>query len=154
MKIKLTNHQELRQRQSIDVSSPKITDQSSKKMTDINNIMLQYSKTGLLPVQQEKLARYIDNTKIMPLEEAHAQITRAREMFYDLPAQIRKLMDNDPTKLVSFIRDEDNKEILLKHGILKKAVVSQDETKSQDETHSHPSGDKILKEKKSEKDSK
>lgn len=137
------NYYGKRKRVSLDLSKPVITDQSAKKMTDINNIMLQYSKTGLLPVQKEKLARYIDNTKIMPLEEAHALIQGAKQQFMELPAQLRKLMDNDPTKLVSFIQDPENKEILLKHGILEKAAAVQEEPKVlQNEASSSPSVDK------------
>lgn len=120
--IKFTNHHELRRRVSLDMSHPKITDQSSKATADINNIMLQYSKTGLLPVTKEKVAQYIDNTNVMPLEDAHALITTARNLFMELPAQIRKLMDNDPTKLESFIQDKENFDILVKHGVLDKKV--------------------------------
>lgn len=118
MRKKFTNDSQQRKRVSLDVSKPVLTDQSSKNMSDINNIMLQYQKTGLLPVQQEKVAQYIDNTLAMPLEQAHELIRDARTMFAELPAPIRKLMDNDPTNLVSFLNDSDNKEILIKHGVI------------------------------------
>lgn len=124
-KFKITNHSELRKRHSINVSSPKKTDQSDKNMTDINNIMLQYMKTGVLPSTQTKVARYIDNTEIMPLEQAHEQIQHAKELFYELPATIRKLMDNDPAKLHSFTTNPENYDLLVKYKmVLPKKVES------------------------------
>lgn len=122
-----TNHSERRIRVGIDCSSPVLTDQSSKKSSDINHIMLQYSKTGLLPVDQRKVASYMDNTEIPDLMEAQAQIRAARELFMELPAKIRKMMDNDPTKLVEFLNDKENHDILKKHNILeeKKKEITQ-----------------------------
>lgn len=119
-KMKITNHTELRKRQSIDCSKPVLTDQSGKKMSDINNIMLQYSRTGLLPQERSHLARYIDNTEIPSLMDAQEQINTAREMFMTLPAQIRKLMDNDPTKLIDFVKDPQNQTVLIEYGVLEK----------------------------------
>lgn len=130
-KFIITNHTELRKRHSIDASSPKKTDQSGKNMSDINNIMDQYMKTGLLPVTQTKVAQYIDNTEIMSLEQAHDQIQHAKELFYELPATIRKLMDNDPTKLHSFITDKENYDILVKYKMIEPKVKKVEETTSQ-----------------------
>lgn len=114
-----TNHAERRIRVSLDCSSPVLTDQSSKKSSDINHIMLQYSKTGLLPVDQHKVASYMDNTEIPDLMEAQEQIRAARSLFMELPAKIRKMMDNDPVNLVGFLNDPENHDILKKHNILK-----------------------------------
>lgn len=114
-----SNAQEQRKRSSLNASSPKLTDQSSKKSADINNIMLQYAKTGLLPVQKENLAQYIDNTSVPSLIEAHSLIADAQAQFMELPAQIRKLMDNDPNKLVPFIQDPENQDLLVKYKIIK-----------------------------------
>lgn len=109
---------EERLRVKIDCSKPVLTDQSFKKSQDINNIMKQYSKTGILPSTREHLARYVDNTQVLSIEEAHEVIKNANEMFMQLPADIRKLMDNDPSKMVEYIKNPNNKEILVKHGVL------------------------------------
>lgn len=103
---------------SIDCSKPQLTDQSYAKACDINNIMLQYQKTKMFPNFPIKEALYIDNTEIPPFLEAHRLVNEARSLFYDLPAQIRKLMDNDPSQLEMFIADPSNQYILEKHGIL------------------------------------
>lgn len=135
---KFTNHQELRIRKQFDHSEGDLTDQSDKNSCDINAIMLNYAKTGLLPVTQQKVARYIDNTQIMPLEEAHALIQDAKNLFMELPATIRKLMDNDPTKLETFIKNPENKDILLKYGVLEEKIAPLASPKSDS-----PSGDKV-----------
>lgn len=104
-------------RVQIDCSEEKLTDQSFAKAADINNIMANYHKTGVLPHVKEKVARYIDNTEIPSLMEAHELVQYAQEMFMELPAHIRKLMDNDPTQLQAFIADPQNKETLVKYGL-------------------------------------
>lgn len=102
----------------LDCNSPKLTDQSYKKTADINNIMAQYGKNKVLPSTREHLARYIDNTQVLPLEEAHARIKDAQDLFYQLPSDIRKLMDNNPENMVDVINNPDHKELLVKKGII------------------------------------
>lgn len=116
--MKLTHHHEHRRRVSINCGGKILTDQSFKKVCDINNIMAQYQKTGMLPEAQNKLGRYLDNTTALSLEEAHERIMHARDLFYELPAQLRKQMDNDPTKLDGFLRNPANATQLVEHGIL------------------------------------
>lgn len=111
---------------AIDCSHPKLTDQSDKASADINNIMRVYQKTGVLPHVKEKIARYVDNTQVVSLEEAFNISKNAQEAFQSLPSDVRKLMDNDPTKLVDFLNDPKNEELLVKHDILEKVEVVQD----------------------------
>lgn len=119
-KFKSTNHHELRKRCALKLNEKQHTDQSYKKMCDINLIVANARKTGVLSHETEKIAYYIDNTTIPSLLDAQNLIRNAQESFMSLPSQIRKLMDHDPTKLVEFINDPENKDILVKHGILEK----------------------------------
>lgn len=116
--MKITNHHELRRDVSIDCSSPILTDQSYKNACDINIIMANYAKTGLLPDSGMKQPFYIDNTEIPNLMEAFDISNRAIDMFYELPADVRKLMDNNPANLENFVLNPENTDILRKHGIL------------------------------------
>lgn len=118
--MKITNHHELRRRVSIDCSSPVLTDQSAKNQCDINVIMDNYSKTGMFSHLSQKEPHYIDNTQIPNLESAFEITKAATNAFYELPATIRKLMDNDPSKLETFISDPENADLLFKHGVLVK----------------------------------
>jgi len=107
-----------RRRSVYSCNEPSQTDQSFKRSCDINHIMEQYRKTGMFPNFRTREPRYIDNTSIPPFLEAFEMVNTARELFYDLPAPVRKLMDNDPSQLEIFIKDPANQDILLKHGVL------------------------------------
>jgi len=118
--MKITNHHELRKRVQLDCSSPKLTDQSYKNLCDINNIMAQYAKTGTFGHVASRQPQYIDNTTIPNLEDAFSIARNATELFNSLPADIRKLMDNNPVNLESFVHNPDNADMLLKHGLIVK----------------------------------
>lgn len=116
--MKITNHHELRRDVSIDCSSPILTDQSYKNECDINVIMANYAKTGLMSHVTTLQPHYTDNTIIPSLEAAYDIVNAAENAFFELPPDIRKLMDNDPSQLENFIANPDNVQILLKNGIL------------------------------------
>lgn len=118
MKKPLSDSQLRHSNPTIDCSEPVLTDQSYKKTSDINNIVAQYQKTGLLQEPNKAFAKYVDNTLAIPLEQAYALINEATALFHQLPSSIRKQMDNDPRNLEQFIQDPDNHDQLLKHGIL------------------------------------
>lgn len=115
--MKLTNHHNLRKRTAIDASRPVLTEQQHKNSCDINHIVAQYNKTGVMP-EGTRIPQYIDNTSIPSLEEAFSVVKQAQEAFLDLPANIRRLMDNDPAKMEQFLSDKDNTDILVKYGVL------------------------------------
>ena len=117
--MKLTNHHNLRKRKAIDASRPVLTEQQHKNSSDINYIVAQYKKTGVMP-EGSRIPYYVDNTSTPSLEDAFRTVSEAREAFLDLPANIRRLMDNDPAKMEQFLSDSDNTEILIKYGVLEK----------------------------------
>lgn len=125
--MKITNHHELRKDVSIDCSSPILTDQSYAKACDINVIMANYAKTGMLPNFPEKQPQYLDNTSIPSLMEAFDITNKAIEAFFELPPDIRKLMDNDPANLEIFALNPENSDILLKHGLIVKSKTQESE---------------------------
>jgi len=108
--------------QSVPVG-PSKTDQSDKNMVNINTIMANYAKTGLLPQFPEKVAQYMDTTQIPSYMEAQAQIAHARELFQGLPSEIRKEMNNNPQNLEHYLKNPDNHEKLIGYGILKQEKV-------------------------------
>ncbi len=98
------------------------TDQSDKNMVNINTIMANYAKTGLLPQFPEKIAQYVDTTQIPSYMEAQEQIRHASELFNQLPSKIRKDMDNNPANLETYITNPENQDLLFKYGIIEKKV--------------------------------
>lgn len=114
----ITNHHELRERRQIDCSHPKLTDQSFAKMCDINTIMAQYAKTGMLPHFKKADPQFIDTTELPSLMDAHAAVNHSKKLFNDLPAVIRRAMDNNPANLENYLSDPENQKFLLKHGVL------------------------------------
>lgn len=109
---------EKRKRVQIDCSEPILTDQSFAKGCDINLIMANYAKTGMLPSFNKVEARYIDNTQTPDLITAFNIANKAQEDFLSLPPEVRKAMGNNPAELENFISDENNQPLLIKHGVL------------------------------------
>lgn len=145
--------QKYRKRSTINCALPIKTDQSDKNACDINLIMENYQKTGLLPHFEEKIPSYVDNTTVPSLLDAHASIRAAKNLFMELPSQIRKLMDNNPENLETFLQDRENLDILVKHGVIEKKQIKSVETKvSKDspkakpaEAKEKPSKDTVIK---------
>lgn len=94
-----------------------LTDQSLKKSCDINVMMAKFAKTGIAPISN-KSPRFADVSNVKTLSEMYELSQIAQETFQELPAKVRKLMNNDASKLENFVLDEANKEICLKHGLL------------------------------------
>lgn len=130
-KSQLTNHHELRISDDIDCSSPILTDQSDAQLCDVNYIMTQYVKTGLLPENLNMNSRFMDNTTVPTLEEAFDIVKSANNAFYNLPAQIRRQMDNDPAQLENFILNPDNEDTLVKYGLITRENKEQETPKEQ-----------------------
>lgn len=120
---------------AIDCSKPVITDQSYKKACDINNIIKAYAKTGILPEGRQG-GTYGDFSNIPTLEIAFEAVNNAKEAFLSLPADVRKLIDNDPSKLANFVADEQNYEICLKYGLIEARKPSTQDVANGDNTSS------------------
>lgn len=113
----LVSDQKGRRRIQYDCSEPLITDQSGAREADVNNIMLHYTKSGMLP-QIQIQGSYSDNSNTPSLEDAFRIAKSAQDAFYTLPPNIRRLMDNDPSQLENFVANPNNADVLLKEGVL------------------------------------
>lgn len=112
-----TNNVTPRTRITTDCSSPILTEQSHANSVDINYIVAQFKKTGMMP-QTLKTPQYLDNTDQPTLIDAFYAVQDAHTAFLNLPAKVRALMGNNPANLENFIADSENHDILLKHGVL------------------------------------
>jgi len=84
-----------------------LTKQSFTKECDINNIMAKYQKTGALDHVNKHEASYgyatsEDFTSSMEI------VARGQKMFAELPSSIRTKFDNDPSKFLDFVQDQNN----------------------------------------------
>lgn len=106
-------------RSQIDCSKGGRTLQAHKSECDINNIMKQWTKTGVISHGTAKAPVYGDVFDV-PDYQAHLnQILAAQEGFDALPAEVRKVFDNDPAKFVEGVNSPEHQEILQKLGIFK-----------------------------------
>lgn len=89
---------------------PTMTDQQWKDECDVNFIMAKYLKTGHLPHLQQNPGLYADLSQITDLVGAYEDVKQAEEAFSSLPAALRNEFDNDPIKLVEFMKDPAKKQ--------------------------------------------
>ena len=125
------------------ISGVSKTDKSMAKATDINTIVKTYQKTGVLP--QGRRGYYADISNIpLSLNEAFSIVEDACDAYNELPAQIRKQMGNDPSKLEEFVNDENNYDILVEHGIInkKKEIIKDADNINKDSSKDNSSQDK------------
>lgn len=86
-----------------------LTRQEFADECDINNLMAQYEKTGVLPASmRDNVPQYLDVTGIPDYRETLDMLNDATDAFMALPAVVRKEFDNDAIKFVEFARDPEN----------------------------------------------
>lgn len=102
----------------LDCDRPILTEQTHKELTDINNIMENYVKTGMLPNYSGSPLLYIDETNQPTFEQAHDSIAYARHRFDQLPTSLKNELQNDYRKLEAWLTNPDNQDRAIKMGLL------------------------------------
>lgn len=110
--------QNQRKRVQIFFKKPSLTQQNFKDETDINNIVQKYQMTGILPTQNN-LPYFGDVSNIPDYQTALNIVQEAQQVFGDLPSKIRSRFGNDPTQLVLFLENPENREEGVKLGLLR-----------------------------------
>lgn len=96
-----------------------LTQQHFKDECDVNLILKKYMQTGVLDHQSAAEPWYGDVSDIpSDLASSYEQLARAEAAFMSLPSDIRKALDNDPSKLESWIQDENNRPLAEKFGLI------------------------------------
>lgn len=98
---------------------PSMTKQEFAAECDINNIMAQYNRTGLVNHVSKYQGRYVDVCGAVSFQEAQNIVLRAQEAFMSLPAEVRGKFENDPGAFLDFVSDPSNKDEMRKLGLLK-----------------------------------
>lgn len=95
-----------------------LTEQAHKQECDMNYILADYHRTGLLKHAARYKGEYDDFSEA-DFQTAMYVVTEAQQMFDQLPANMRKRFDNEPGKFLAFVGNSENEAEMRKLGILK-----------------------------------
>lgn len=101
-------------------NEPSMTQQHFKQESDVNYIVAQYVKTGVMENVSDNVPVYGDMSAFdtnFDLRRAYEAVGAAEQGFMRLPSELRKKLDNDPSRLVSWLSDEANKDDAIKYGL-------------------------------------
>ncbi len=87
------------------------TKQSFKDTCDINRILKKAQKSGAISHLAKHGAQYGDFSDFNFME-AQVQLAKAKEIFDDLPSEIRREFDQDPAQFFEYANDPENVERL------------------------------------------
>ena len=111
-------------RVQVDPGDFSFTKQSHKAECDINNILSQYKRTGMITHISARQAQYIDLPDASDLQEAFAVAEEANAAFMSLPAKVRDLFDHDPVKFLQALNDPSRADELRELGILREKTAA------------------------------
>lgn len=98
------------------------TKRSMQAECDINVLMAQYEKTGLISHAQEYGGRYEDLPDAVDYQSALDGLIAADRAFDSLPAKLRARFVNEPANFLEFVQNPANRLEMIKLGLLKEEV--------------------------------
>ena len=101
---------------------PTPTQQHAKAECDINNILKQYDRTGLITHINSATAQYGDFTEVNEYQESLNRVMMAQEAFMELPSAIRKQFENDPGQFFEFATNPDNQDAMVEMGLAERPI--------------------------------
>jgi len=103
----------------IDCSNDEVrVEQSHKAEVDINNIVAKHGIDLIKKVNALQQFTY-DDVSGNDFQETMNAIIKAGDSFKSIDSNIRKFFDNDPAKFMDYIHNPENKEQLVKWGLMK-----------------------------------
>lgn len=98
---------------------PSMALQQYKDQCDINNILKQFKKTGIVSHISAHQAQgsYEDLPDPLEYQDALNAVMAAQESFATLPSKVRTRFENDPTKFLDFMQDPKNAEEMYDLGL-------------------------------------
>jgi len=107
-----------RLRVQVEFTQPTLTKQSFREECNINSIMARYEKTGLINHVAGREPIFGDFSEIPDYQTALDIVYTAEDQFLQLPAQLRKFFNNDPSFMLAYMQDPKNKAMCQKLGLL------------------------------------
>lgn len=98
---------------------PSMTKQSHRDECDINNILKQFKKTGIVRHISARAAQgaYQDLPDPIDFQDALHMVMQAEQAFEDLPSVVRSRFNNDPAAFLAFTSDPANAAELVELGL-------------------------------------
>jgi len=96
---------------------PTPTQQHLKAEVDINNILRQYDRTGLITHVNNATAQYGDFSEVNEYQESLNRVIAAQDAFAALPSNVRKRFGNDPGEFFEFATDPSNFDAMVELGL-------------------------------------
>lgn len=106
-------------RVTFDCGTVSMTKQSHKSECDINNILRQYKRTGIITHVQNARPTYQDLPNNIDFQESMNTILEAERAFDALPSVVRRYFDNSPEQFLAAFQDEKQHEKLREFGFLR-----------------------------------
>lgn len=106
-----------RRRVSLDCGTELITKQSFKNETDINNILTQFKRTGIITHTSQHQPMYADLPDNLDFQQSLAIVEQAENAFQTLPSVTRAYYNNDPATFLAALSDPSQKQQLIEFGI-------------------------------------
>lgn len=97
--------------------NPSMTKQEFKDDCNINKIVAKFMVTHDESLLQKNTGVFMDTTQIPDYQEALNQVILAETMFNEMPSDIRKQFENNPSKFVEFCQNPNNYEQLIQLGL-------------------------------------
>lgn len=110
----------VRRRVRLVCTDPSRTKQAMKAECDINGIMKQFERTGVITHIAKRDAYFADVSVVPDFAQAVQVVRDAEQMFLSLPAKLRLEFDNDPAKYVAFCADPANAARMVELGLVDK----------------------------------
>ena len=99
-----------------------MTKQSFKAECDVNTIMARYQKTGVVEHANQYQGDYGNFIGVMDFHSAMNYVVEAKEMFLELPSEIRNRFGNDPGAFLEFVGNDENRDEMVKLGLINENV--------------------------------
>lgn len=103
-----------------DVGTESMTKQSHKDECDINKILKQYQKTGMITHISSNQPMYGDMPSDMDYQSALHIMMDAEAAFASIPAKVRDQFNNDPAKWLAALQDPEQRDKMTEWGFFEK----------------------------------
>lgn len=106
-----------RDRKTFETVGETLTQQHFAKEADIKTIIKKHDRTGIITHLARGIAQYGDYSEINEYREALDKVNSANAAFMEIPAEIRKMFDNDAGEFFEFATNPENAEKMVEMGL-------------------------------------